>query len=104
MLLFTNLKTVVHDTSILDAQKILVKPFNGQANERTDIIELIHNIENENEINSDRLEVIENEVLGAYVPHDFTTNSTGRSNETEGTAIQLSKAHFIDGGVLLLAS
>lgn len=96
---FTNLKTVVHDTSILDAQKILVKPFNGQTNERTDIIELIHSIDNENAINSDRLEVIEQEVLGVYISHNFTTNSTGRSNETEGTAIQLSKAHFIDGGV-----
>lgn len=96
---FTSLKTVVHDTSILDAQKILVKPFNGQANERTDIIELINGIENENAINSGRLEDVEKEVLGDYIPHNFTTNSTGRSNETEGTAIQLSKAHFINGGV-----
>lgn len=96
---FTSLKTVVHDTSILDAQKILVKPFNGQANERTDIIELINGIENENAINSGRLEDVEKEVLGDYIPHNFTTNSTGRSNETEGTAIQISKAHFINGGV-----
>lgn len=96
---FTSLKTVVHDTSILDAQKILVKPSNGPTHERTDIMELIHGIETENAINSSRLEVVEKEVLGAYIPHNFTTNSTGRSNETEGTAIQLSKAHFINGGV-----
>ena len=96
---FTSLKTVVHDTSILDAQKILVKPSDGPTHERTDIMELIHGIETENAINSGRLEAVEKEVLGAYIPHNFTTNSTGASNETEGTAIQLSKAHFINGGV-----
>lgn len=44
---FTSLKTVVHDTSILDAQKILVKVPNNSFEERTDIIDYI-NVSDEN--------------------------------------------------------
>lgn len=44
---FTSLKTVVHDTSILDAQKILIKVPNNSFEERTDIIDYI-NVSDEN--------------------------------------------------------
>ena len=90
-----SLKTIVHDTSILDAQKILLKPLNGEADERVDILEIIGNSSEEID---NRIENIENSLNGTLEPVNFTTNTSGKSNETEGIAIQYSKRHFIPVG------
>jgi hypothetical protein len=90
-----SLKTIVHDTSVLDAQKILLKPSNGEADERVDILEIIGNSSEEID---NRIENIENSLNGTLEPANFTTNTSGKSNETEGIAIQYSKQHFIPAG------
>lgn len=55
---FTSLKTVVHDTSILDAQKILVKVPNNYSEERTDIIDYINGSINSANENIDTINTI----------------------------------------------
>ena len=96
---FTSLKTVVHDTSILDAQKVLVQPRDGNPNDRTDILDIIDESVAEVVTLSERADRIEASLYGVYESKTFKSNTTGRSNETEGIGIQFSKAHFIPTGV-----
>jgi hypothetical protein len=88
-----SLQAVTVDTHILDANKILVYPGTGERSERTNILEIIKN--NVPEDLEARIETIEDIVSGNYAPADFTTNTSGKSNETEGIAIQYSKKHFL---------
>ena len=88
-----SLQAVTVDTHILDANKILIYPGTGERSERTNILEIIKN--NVPEDLEARIETIEDIVSGNYAPSDFTTNTSGKSNETEGIAIQYSKKHFL---------
>lgn len=82
---FTSLKTVVHDTSILDAQKILVKVPNNSVGERTDIIDYIsESINNTNE-NIDNI----NTILGNKI-----FESSEKSTAT--TVIEWDAIHYKD--------
>jgi hypothetical protein len=93
-----SLKTIVHDTSVLDAQKILLKPANATSNERRNILDII----GDNTAGlTDRIDTIEDILNGPFIDKVFTTATTGDTAETAGRGIQLSKAHFIETGVII---
>ena len=87
------LNAVTVDTHILDANKILLYPGTGDRNERANILDIIKNSAPEDLEN--RVEDLEDVINGNYASADFTTNTSGASNETEGIAIQFSKKHFL---------
>lgn len=82
---FTSLKTVVHDTSILDAQKILVKAPNNSVDERTDIIDYINGSINNTNENIDTI----NTILGNKI-----FESSEKSTAT--TVIEWDAIHYKD--------
>lgn len=96
-------KSVTVDTKILDAQKILVNPATGDSTERVNILDLIK--EAAGTVDTVELEqrvsILEDTVVGGYKTIEFKSNTTGASNETEGIAMQFSKAHFIPENVQL---
>lgn len=93
-----SLKTIVHDTSVLDAQKILLKPANATSDERRNILDIIG--DNTTGL-TDRIDTIEDILDGPHIDKVFTTATTGDTAETAGRGIQLSKAHFIETGVII---
>lgn len=82
----TSLKTVIHDTSFLDAQKISVNPGNGNFDERIDVGSNLRNVS-----------IINHELKGIGYDSTFTTNITGNTENANITGIQFSKKHFITG-------
>lgn len=82
---FTSLKTVVHDTSILDAQKILVKVPDNSSNEHTDIIDYINGSINNTNENIDTI----NTILGNKI-----FESSEKSTAT--TVIEWDAIHYKD--------
>lgn len=95
-------KSVTIDTKVLDAQKILVKPSTSDSTERVNILDLINEAgESADTTELDqRISALEDLVEG-YKSVEFKSNTTGNSNETEGIAMQFSKAHFIPGNAQL---
>lgn len=91
-------KSVTIDTKVLDAQKILVKPSTGDSTERVNILDLINEAGQSVDTTEleERISALEDLVEG-YKSVEFKSNTTGNSNETEGIAMQFSKAHFIPG-------
>lgn len=91
-------KSVTIDTKVLDAQKILVKPSTGDSTERVNILDLISEAGESADTTEleQRISALEDLVEG-YKYVEFKSNTTGNSNETEGIAMQFSKAHFIPG-------
>ena len=87
------LNAVTVDTHILDANKILLYPGTGERSERTNILDIIKNSVPEDLEN--RVEGLEDVINGNYASTNFTSNTSGNSNETEGIAIQFSKKHFL---------
>ena len=86
---FTSLKTVVHDTSILDAQKILVNN-SSDSNERIDLIEYINTLKNPKDVE------LRDIVLGKSVVTVFDTNTMGGTLDNASVnGIQFSSAHFV---------
>lgn len=95
-------KSVTIDTKVLDAQKILVKPSTGDSTERVNILDLINEAGESVDTTEleQRISALEDVVEG-YKSVEFKSNTTGNSNETEGIAMQFSKAHFIPGNAQL---
>lgn len=97
---FTSLKTVVHDTSILDAQKILVNTDKTNPSERTNLISYINN--SIDPLKNPQDAGLRNIVLGEVTEKTFNTNTFGAGLDNATiTGFQYSFTHFIADGKLL---
>lgn len=97
---FTNLKTVVHDTSILDAQKILVNVDKTNPSERTNLISYIDN--SVDSLKNPQDAGLRDIVLGEVIEKTFNVNTFGADLDNATiTGFQYSFAHFIADGKLL---
>ncbi len=97
---FTSLKTVVHDTSILDAQKILVNVDKTNPSERTNLISYIDN--SVDSLKNPQDAGLRDIVLGEVIEKTFNVNTFGADLDNATiTGFQYSFAHFIADGKLL---
>ena len=85
------LKTVTHDTTFLDAQKISVNPGNGNFDERVDVGSSLFS-------NKGDLTNLKNSLYGNGVEKIYNTNIFSNTNDNASiTCFELSRKHFISG-------
>ena len=105
---YVSLQTVKHDTTVLDAQKILIKTPKDSITSRTDLIDyigatanttidnaksLIDDLQDKVVLKSDDnwKEVKTQIITGPPIFNYFTTNLENRTNGTEGEYIKIDK-------------
>lgn len=87
----TALKTVTHDTTFLDAQKISVNPGKGNFDERIDVGSSLYS-------NKGDLTNIKNSLYGNGVEKVYNTNIFSDENDKATVScIEISRKHFISG-------